>query len=233
MTSPYVNAVRELNERLNRQLSSHTNGHASTFKSEHTRLMRALEGLDSIRSNPDVTAPEAAHALKVSKAAARLKEEAQKAKSRAYDAYMNYSTQLSGEIIERAGIKENKYASEIRAAFMQLDNSKRMKFISEVIEKRDGASFAAIIDAPEILTGLSSDMRQQFTESYYSKVAPELLQQQNELKEAMDLMDATFRAVGADVDNALNPSKVREIQLNVQKSMEASELFTNALGSSI
>lgn len=229
MSSPTLSAVKHLNERLNKQLSKYDSSYASNMKASHTRLMNALEGLVSMRDNPNSTETAAAHVLKLSKAAKRMKDEVSNLKASAFQNYMNYDLTISQQIVDRAGIEENMYASEIRAAFKALPQAERLNFIAEVINKEDGASFAAIMRAPEILTGITPDMNADLTKSFYSKVAPELLQEHEDVREAMDALTASIKAIDGEVQTYMNPANIQRIEQEVQRSLEAQEKFSSAL----
>ena len=229
MSSPALSAVKTLNERLSKQLSKYDSSHANSMKASHNRLTNALEGLVSMRDNPNSTETASAHVLKLSKAAKRMGDEVAKMKERAFQNYMEYDLSISNQIADRAGIQENKYASEVRAAFKALPQAERLDFITEVINKEDGASFAAIMGAPQILTGIDPAMNAALTESFYNKVAPELLQEHNDVKEAMDALSASFKTIEREVQTYMNPENIQRIEQEVQRSMEAQDKFSSAL----
>lgn len=228
MSSPILSAVKALNERLNTSLANHSNSYASSFKTDHSRLVNALDGLVSMKVNPNSTETPAAHTIKLSRAAKRLSDELANMKTRAFDNYAQGKINLTNQIHEKAGIIENKYASEIREAFRQLPQSKRLDFISQVIDKKDGASFAAIINAPEILTGINAEMRNNFTQSLYSKVAPELVQELDAIEQSMDIMESSLKTAKQEVDDLLKPQTIQRIESEVQQSMDAQSKFMQA-----
>lgn len=223
-------AIRELVKRTEAAIGKYTNSNAQSLLSEQRKLFNAVDGIVSMRGNPNSLETPAAHALKIHQSVLKLKNETIKAKQKAFDTYIKYSTEIDMAINNLAGIKEDHYASEIRAAFKALPPEDRMGFLKEAIDSKDGTIFAAIMFAPKMLTGITEDLRNKLTDSFYLKVAPELYQEREDLKEAMDGVEATIKATSGICDEYNNPEEVRKIELEVHKALEAASKFSSALG---
>lgn len=223
-------AIRELVKRTEAKLGKYQNSNAQALLSETRKLFNAVDGIASMRSNPNSLETPAAHALKINQSANKLKAESIKTRQKAYDTYVRYSTEIDMAINNMAGIKENNYASEIRAAFRSLPPDERMDFLKTTIDNKDGETFAAIIYAPKILTGVDAELGKRLTESFYSKVAPELYQEREDLKEAMDGVIATIDTTANICNEYNNPDEVRKIEAEVKLAQEAASKFNEALG---
>jgi hypothetical protein len=223
-------AIRELLKRTEAKLGKYQNSHAQSLLSETRKLFNAVDGIASMRSNPNSLETPAAHALKINQSANKLKAESIKAKQKALDTYVKYSADIDMAINNMAGIKENNYASEIRAAYRALPPGDRMDFLKSTIDKKDGETFAAIMFAPQILTGVDTELRNRLTDSYYLRVAPELYQEREDLKEAMDGVIATIDTTESICNEYNNPEEVRKIEAEVQKAQEAASKFNEAMG---
>ena len=228
MSQAHVSALKELGGRVSKSLSKHQNTRAASFLADHAKLVRALEGITGMKDNPNSLETPAAHSYKLTQSAKKLSTEAGRIKEKVYENYQNYSMELSAAIFERGGVVENKYASEVRAAFRALPTDKRMEFLKEITDKTDGASFAAITNAPEILTGITPEMNRNLSDAYYAKAAPDLFQEQQDLAEAMDGMVASLRIVESDAQSYQDPETMRKIEVEVQRSQEASSKFNAA-----
>lgn len=222
-------AIRELIKRTEAKLGNYTNSHAQSLLSNQRKLFNAVDGIASMRSNPNSLETPAAHALKINQSANKLKTESIKAKQNALNTYIQYSVDLDNAINQVAGIKENQYASELRAAFRAMPAADRMDAIKKIIDNKDGQAFAALMFAPQLITGIDSEVRARMTDSFYLKVAPELYQEKVDLKEAMDGIIATIEATTSICNEYNNPEEVRKIELEVQKAQEAASKFSEAM----
>lgn len=223
-------AIAKLVERTEAKLGKYTNGHAQSLLSAQRKLFNAVDGIASMRSNPNSLETPAANALKINQSANKLKAESIKAKQSALNTYMQYSVELGETINKVAGIKENQYASELRSAFRALPASERMDVIKKAIDEQDGQTFAALMFAPQLLTGIDPQVKAKMTDTFYLRVAPELYQEREDLKEAMDGVIATIDATTSICNEYNNPEEVRKIELEVQKAREAASKFSEAMG---
>lgn len=229
--NPRLSAVIKFNERLKTALADHNNNYAYALRSEHDRIMNGLDAIVHIRAKPNLAETPAAHTLRLAKAANKLKEEALKAKERALNNYQEYSMMINNNLMVVSGMSNpSPYAAEIRAALKAMSMSERLEYMKQVSEKGDGSTFAAIFDAPEILTGIPKDIAIDYSKVLYEKAAPGIVQQGAELQEAMNIIDRTLEEVNGLTGDYSNPETVREIEAEIQKSMEAQTRFDSAMG---
>lgn len=230
MASHQANAVKALQERAMARLSKYTsiNSNASSLMIDQSKIASAVEGLGNMRLNPNSLETPSSYTMKLSKAAGKLLTESSKIKENVLKTYTNYTLDIDTRIAQRAGIKQNEYAAEIRNVFRGLDAKKRTDFLGEIVENLDGAAFAAIFNAPEVLTGITKDMRINFTNSFHAKAAPDLFEEQEDIKEAIDNVLASIRIAEETSREYQDPQSVRRIELEVQKSQEAADKFNSA-----
>lgn len=229
--SPKLNAVRALNERLNARLAEHNNTHANNFKGEHNRLLSGLDAIVHIRANPNIAETPAAHILRLSKAANKLKDEAAKAKTKAFNNYLQYKTAITSELMSVTGMdKPSPYASEIRAAVKGMEMKDRLEYLRQLAESGDGSSFAAIINAPEILTGVPRNIADDYSKVLFKSKAPELVQMESDVTEAMDIMEQTLQQIDMLSQEYSDPVTVSQIEEEIRKSLDAQAKFDSAMG---
>lgn len=229
--SPRLSTVSAMNERIKKQLADHNNDYANSLKIEHDRLLNGLDAILHIRANHNIAETPAAHTLRLAKAANKLKDENMKVKQKALNIYVEYDNQINAAMIERTGMnKQSPYASEIRAAFKALDMKERTAYLNQLTESGDGSTFAVIMDAPEILTGIPRAMNKDFSSAFFSKAAPDLVKQQQDLKSVMDMIEITIREIDYETTDYSNPETVRQIEADIQKSQEAQTRFDTAMG---
>lgn len=229
MSKTSIAALTNLQERTNRSAGKYESSYAKNLVTAQRRLLNAIEGITQMNETRNSLETPAAHAVKIAKAASKLAAEAGKIKETAYQEYMQYSVSLTTAIHERAGVQENKYASEIRAAYRALPFDERMPFIQKMIEQVDGASFAAIMQAPALLTGIDPEMNRQLTEAFYLKAAPDLYQEKQDLNEAMDCVAASLKIVEGDTRAYQDPELINRVDSEVKLSAEAADRFNAAL----
>lgn len=223
-------AIKKLVERAESKLGRYQNPKAQSLLAEQKRILNAVEAIDSMRRNPSSLETPAAHVLKLSKAAAKLQAESANIKHKLLQTYGQYSAELGVNMFDRLGIKENNYASEIRAMYRSLDNTERLKFIQDAVDNRDGATFAAVMLAPSPLTGIPRDMNQKLTDNFLMQAVPEMYQEQKDLQDAIDNVLTSADVAGSISNELQNPDAIRLIEQEVQKAQAAAEQFNSALG---
>jgi hypothetical protein len=229
MSSHQAQAIRELVKRNESKIGRYQNSKAQSLLVEQRRILNAVDGIASMRQNPNSLETPAAHALKLSKAAAKLQSESANIKNKVLQTYLSYDIELGDAINDRLGIKENHYAPEIRAMYRSLNSKERLDLISEAIANNDGPTFAAIMLAPSAVTGIPAAMKADLTNNYYLKAAPDLYQEKLDLKDAVEGMMATIRAAEGISNEVQNPEVIRKIENEVQQAQAATNQFNSAL----
>ena len=222
-------SIKALISRAEGKLSRYQNSNAQSLLMEQRRILQAVDGITSMRNHPSSLETPAAHTLKLTRAAKKLSEESNKIRERVNQAYLRYASELAQAINDRAGIKQDAYASEIRALYRSLNDQKKMEMILDAVNNVDASTFSALMLAPKVLTGISSKLNQDMSKNFYSKAAPDLCQEQNDLQEAMDAIISSISVADGVVNQFSNPDIVKQIEDEIQKAQEATEKFTAAV----
>jgi hypothetical protein len=94
---------------------------------------------------------------------------------------------VEGDLEAKAGLKSNPlHFDAITAAFHGMKLEQRVATINQLIEQRDGASLAHLVEAPLFLTGLTAEQRDSIKTRLYDKVDPQGLKLRDYLKVALD-----------------------------------------------
>ncbi|BBJ22392.1 hypothetical protein [Candidatus Nitrotoga sp. AM1P] len=79
---------------------------------------------------------------------------------------IEFRENVKAEQLKSANLVPNEYAAEIRSIYRSLDDAGKEKMLTDAFTQRDGATAAALIGVPAVLTGINPDrvalLRQQF-----------------------------------------------------------------------
>ncbi|MDI1276710.1 hypothetical protein [Methylobacter sp.] len=100
---------------------------------------------------------------------------------------------LTKKRFDAANLKQNEYAAELRAVFREIKPADRPLFMQNLIESRDSASVAALTESPSSLTGLSSDLQNQYRQSYLDRFTTNNTSELDNLQEVSStILDAVY-----------------------------------------
>jgi len=71
--------------------------------------------------------------------------------------------------VELGDFKPDEFAAETRGIFRGLEYGKKLQWLNTRIERKEGSALAAVLLAPETVTGLSQDVVHEYTSMYLDK----------------------------------------------------------------
>ena len=131
-------------------------------------LMQRIETdalvVTELRENPDPMRSALAISKDIATAQAKLKVTVETVRDH-----------LRSSIIQfRESVKAvpNEYAPEIRSIYRSNDDAGKAKMLTDALTQRDGATAAALINVPAILTGINADQAAVFRQQFLDYVVP-------------------------------------------------------------
>jgi hypothetical protein len=190
--TPRRNAMNELNARFGKLQ------HTGTLGEVFHRVRQAVESLDGLHQNNDPTQTREAHVARVGRAAQQLQGKLESFRDSLGRAYSAASGKLSQEAVDRLGMKESRYAEEIRRRVIAMSPSERTQFATDLASDPEaGSIIAALTSAPAILHGIDREILRAVETQFISNHAPDIVEAQSSLDDAMDLASAALRTAGA------------------------------------
>ncbi|MGX1199623.1 hypothetical protein [Marinobacter sp. MBR-105] len=176
----------------------------SSFARTHlTKLTQAAEALGSLASANDGS-PERPHRL--AKASQRYLDSIQRTKAEIAASEAGGYAALNQEASERLGMQPDRYASDIARAFGRATQQERTQWLAKIAESGDGRSLAAILEAPDFVTGVDRETLGKFRGVMESKHCPDIAEKRE-----------TFNADLAAARNAIEQaSRIAESALKIE-----------------
>lgn len=103
---------------------------------------------------------------------ARVRDLVAKARPALLTAIANWRNSQEAARVKKAALVPDAFSAEVRSVFRQMAYPAQMAFIAEAVKKDDGASVAAITEAPPILSGLTREQTDIFRGMYLDAFAP-------------------------------------------------------------
>lgn len=114
-------------------------------------------------------------------------------------ALTNAETELTAKVATAANLKPDAYAAEIRASFKAMKLQDRQAALSQAVEDQNRQVLSAVMDAPEIVTGIPAQLTIALREKFNRDVAPFEMQQLDKLKEASNQLTKYFGDIYATI----------------------------------
>lgn len=185
-------AMRELNDRFSKLKST------GQIAEQFHKIRSAVESLDALHANADPTLPREAHVARVGRSAQQLQSKLESFQNSLGLAYSQASGRLSAEAVDRLGLKEGKYAEELRRTVLAMPLSERIAYVGEIAKSEDaGPLLAALSSAPAILHQVPKDVLRAAEQQFIATFAPDIPERQTELDNAHDIASAALRTAGA------------------------------------
>jgi len=194
-----------------------------------SRSAAAQEAMEQLAENPNPTETEARHQTRVADAAKKQKQRVSEFWEAVNELGNDYSHDLTRRIQERAGLKEDRYAAEVRAAVRTMEPSARREVLMKALDSGDAATFAALAFAPSTTTGLEPEYTSRLTQSYYQKHAPEESAALDALTDTMGTVFSGLSAVKRAANEATDPQYIGRIQAEAEKAEGAQQAFNEAM----
>lgn len=99
-------------------------------------------------------------------------------------ALTNAESELTAKVATAANLKPDPYAAEIRASFKAMKLQDRQAALSQAVEDQNRQVLSAVMDAPEIVTGIPAQHTIALREKFNRDVAPFEMAQLDKLKDA-------------------------------------------------
>ena len=202
---------------------------ASKMLVEVRRVQGAVSGLAQMGRSKKPTETEAAHYHRVAGAAKKVDEVVAAISERMPVLQAERAQDIEDRIEERLGLVENQYASEVRATIRNMEGKQRNDAVLQIIKAGDGASIAAIIKSPPIISGLDTETQNRYYEWLVDKKAPDLAAERDVLTQAVSDI-ATLMGEARSASAAFSdPEKVRLIEQGEEKAAKAEAQFNEAV----
>lgn len=216
-------------ERLEKRLNDRSSSYARKHLMEIRKMASSVEGLERLALSRNLKDTPEAHLAKVASATKRLKTQSTNTLNSISETYREGAKALTESIQREANLVPNKFAPEIRQAFHGMSHKDKMDVLNNSLKNKNTETLAAILEAPEILTGLNEDTKARYRDSAEKMLAPELYQQREELNEAFEVALAAEKSMYNAIKEGFDPDKLAEIDAAEQKHQEAAQAFESAM----
>ncbi|SHK89325.1 hypothetical protein SAMN05216369_3515 [Marinobacter antarcticus] len=215
----YSAPLKEIGSRMAK--AAEKSSHARSLQIHVNQMVRSVEGLENFSANKSPKDTDAGHTLKIAAQAKRLQTETQRWEKSLNDNARRGINELDMAITEKAGLRETLHGAEIRAAFRGMSFKERGEALNAALKAGDGATIAAISEAPALLSGVTSDMQTRYREGLQEAMAPEETAAKADLFEAFDAGLVALGIVRKSIDSGYDPVQLREIEESEAQSAEA------------
>ncbi|MDT8372224.1 MAG: hypothetical protein RQ783_09605 [Gammaproteobacteria bacterium] len=202
---------------------------AQRYAMEVRRMAGAVEALERLAVSRNPKETEEFHAVKVAAAAKRLAADVAKTNERLNNTFRDSVAILDAQIRQQSGMIPNQYANEIRQALRSMNQKKRNEALQKALKDGDSETLSAIQDAPEVVTGIQLEFRDQLVEGIRRQKAPELYSEFENNSDSFSTALAALGSVNKAISEGFDPKKLAEIEAAETRHMEAQ----NALNSSM
>jgi hypothetical protein len=216
----YSKPLAEIGSRMSK--AAEKNAYARSLQIHVNQMIRSVEGLENFSANKSPKDTDAGHTLKIAAQAKRLQTETARWEKVLNDNVRQGIDELDRAITEKSGLRENLHGAEIRAAFRGMSLKERSEALNSALKAGDGATIAAISEAPALLSGVTADIQTRYREGIMAALAPEETAAKAELFESFDAGLIALGLVNRSIASGYDPVKLREIEQAEAKSADAS-----------
>ncbi|RFC35892.1 MAG: hypothetical protein DID92_2727743813 [Candidatus Nitrotoga sp. SPKER] len=125
-----------------------------------------------LREHPDPMRSAVAIAQDVATAQEKLKVTVSAVRDLFCSKITQFRENVKAEQLKSANLVPNEYAAEIRLIYRSLDDAGKTKILADAFTQHDGATMAALISVPPVLTGISPDRIALLHQQFLDLVAP-------------------------------------------------------------
>ena len=216
----YSNPLKEIGSRMAKAAEKNT--HARSLQTHVNQMIRSVEGLENFSANKSPKDTDAGHTLKIAAQAKRLKTETARWEKSLNDNVRRGIDELDRAITEKAGLRETLHGSEIRTALRGMSFQERSEILNAALKAGDGATIAAISEAPGLLSGVTADMQTRYREGIMESLAPEETAAKSDLLESFSAGMTALGIVNKSIESGYDPVQLRKIEEAEAKSTDAS-----------
>lgn len=194
------------------------------------RLHRMVAAMESMAETRNPTDTEAAHALKVSKAAGSIRAEAKKAADRLLEIRTEGTFNLQRKIDAITGLATmSPDAAEVRAIFRSMATEAKMQVVQDALAAKDNHLLSSILGAHPFLSGIDRQYQHDMIKHYEAKVAPELVAEQEALAEVGVAIRTLIGAADQVAREAERPDYVAKVADMARQADAAQAEFNQAV----
>lgn len=178
---------------------------------------------------------DALHMKKTHDAGVRLTKAVQATRHRANEILNSHIHRLSEKLLDRTGLRPPETLgaimrqSELRAAVRSLDDRTRRDILREAVKSKDTETLGALFNASPLVTGMDSNFVNEMRAAYEQSVAPEVIEEVNELIEADSALQAVARSAERVAKDSQDERAMQAFIRAQQAAEDANESFTSAM----
>ncbi len=143
---------------------------------ELRELMQRIEKdafvVTELREHPDPMRSALAIGQDVETAQEKLKVTVDAVRDLFRSSITQFRENVKAEQLKSANLVPNEYAAEIRSIYRYLDDAGKEKMLTDAFTQHDGATAAALIGVPAVLTGMNPDRVALLRQQFFDLVAP-------------------------------------------------------------
>lgn len=188
----------------------------TSFARDHvTRLHSAAKAVYDIATTQTGDDP-VRRAQRVSDAGASFLSSIKRSKADLEQRELGGTAALSQAFGERIGMQTDRYANQIIDAFARADQQTKTQMLGQIVDKGDGRSLAALLEAPQFTHNVDREMLSRYMDAAEQKHAPDIAEKratlaqdvqaaQTAITQAEKIAEAAMQI--EDVDSAIAAGK--------------------------
>jgi len=187
------------------------------------RLPQFIKSLEEMAEHKDPTKTDAAHHKAVHDSALKLEKKFDEISNSVHSLSVDAASKISQAIDEKAGLRPDDFAAEVRASVRAMKPDKRREVLKAAIDEGDSATVASLCDAPAVCTGLSKEFTSTMRRAFVERHAPKELAAQSRLTDLVSHSSRVVQTAKAALKNMSDPKEIAEIQHRAEESAKAKE----------
>lgn len=151
-------ALKALTARISERVPErllHGDPRFSKLLTRHEKLRSAVEALEDMRVNPNLSESGTQQAVKAAGMARELAAKITELRATTEADALSARGEFLAEARKQSGMQADGFAVELRQRFATLDPGERMRVLLDYAKTGRGPELAALLDAPRLLTGIS------------------------------------------------------------------------------
>jgi hypothetical protein len=226
----HATALKEIVSRMRTTAGDdHLRIHHKAITSRAASIADAVAHLESMARNRNPMETEAAHARRVADASRKLDQKVNSTQQLIDDTLRSASYSLTEAIDNRANLREDSYAAEIRASVRGMKEKERFAAMQEAVQSGDARTVAALTSAPPVATGLNSEYQARQREEFRKRHAPAEYAAMEELFELHKTAGVAAKVARDAAAAATDPKYIAEIAQQEALAHKAQAAFDGAL----
>lgn len=222
-------AIEELLSRARSRLPKGNAPVASGTLAIGERVHRMVQAMDDMASARNPAETEAAHAMRLIKAAAAIKAEVKVSREKLNAALGTGMANIRQKIDAVTGLTiQTAHAAELRTIFRGMEMGAQIELIKQSMEKADIEVLSAVLGVHPLLSGIDPKFQADMRHSYETKVAPDLVTEEKAILEIDSEISALLRAADRHASDAEKPEFAAKMTEATQRADAAQAAFASA-----